>query len=177
MLLFLPPLNQSCLASNQVVEICLNTDFWLVKITREACYTRDLNVGTWVVKRAQERDNYLLTRNITFPLLLQHYVTKQVALLCCPFYCSFSYSVTKRVQITKSYKLIIEYFQKTRSRGNKIRCVTKTLATFMCYPKSPIKSSNFVVAPGTNCTRSFRILLVNRLGSDYRTLGTLQNLL
>ena len=45
------------LASNQVVEICLNTDFWLLKITREACYTRDVNVGTWVGKGAQERDN------------------------------------------------------------------------------------------------------------------------
>ena len=57
MLLFFPPLNQSCLASNQVVEICRNTDFWLLKITREACHTRDLNGGTWVGKGAQERDN------------------------------------------------------------------------------------------------------------------------
>ena len=57
MLYFFPPLNQTRLASNQVVEICRNTDFWLVKITREACYTLDLNVGTWVGKGAQERDN------------------------------------------------------------------------------------------------------------------------
>ena len=72
MLNFLPPLlNQSSLASNQVFEICLNTGFRLVKITREACYTRDLNVGTWVIKRAQETDNSLLTRNITFQLFLQ----------------------------------------------------------------------------------------------------------
>ena len=57
MLYFFPPLNQTRLASNQVVEIWRNTDFWLLKITREACYTRDLNVGTWVGKGAQERDN------------------------------------------------------------------------------------------------------------------------
>ena len=138
MLLFLPPLNQSCLASNQVVEICLNTDFWLVKITREACYTRDLNVGTWVVKRAQERDNYLLKRNITFPLLLQHYVTKQVALLCCPFYCSFSYSVTKRVQITKSYKLIIEYFRKQGLEETKFGVPLKHRQRLCVIPKAQL---------------------------------------
>ena len=138
MLHFFPPLNQSCLASNQVVEICLNTDFWLVKITREACYTRDLNVGTWVVKRAQERDNYLLKRIITFPLLLQHYFAKQVALLCCPFFFSFSYSVTKRVQITKSYKLIIEYFRKQGLEETKFGVPLKHRQRLCVIPKAQL---------------------------------------
>ena len=111
---------------------------WLVKITWEACHTRNLNVGTWVVKRVQERDNYLLTRNITFPLLLQHYVTKQVALLCCPFYCSFSYSVTKRVQITKSCKLIIEYFRKQGLEETKFGVSLKHWQRLCVIPKAQL---------------------------------------
>ena len=36
MLRILPPTNQTCLATNQVVASCVNTDFWLDKITRES---------------------------------------------------------------------------------------------------------------------------------------------
>ena len=31
-----------CLATNQVVASCVNTDFWLDKIARESRHTRDL---------------------------------------------------------------------------------------------------------------------------------------
>ena len=34
--------NQTCLAANLVVASCVNTDFWLDKITRELCHTREL---------------------------------------------------------------------------------------------------------------------------------------
>ena len=34
--------NQTCLATNQVVTSCVNTDFWLDKIARESRYTPDL---------------------------------------------------------------------------------------------------------------------------------------
>ena len=91
-----------------------------------------------MVKRAQERDNYLLKRNITFPLLLKHYVAKQVALLCCPFYCSFSYSVTKRVQITKSYKLIIEYFRKQGLEETKFGVPLKHWQRLYVIPKAQL---------------------------------------
>jgi len=112
---------------------------------------------------------------------------KQVALFCCPFYCSFSYSVTKRVQNSNSYKPIIEYEEKSRSWGNTIRAATETLTTLMYYPKSLIKSSYFVVRPGTHCmqqklsnslSQSFRIRLqinVLRVPKD-SIVGTLQNL-
>ena len=33
---------QTCLAKNQVVESCVNIDFWLDKITRESLHTWDL---------------------------------------------------------------------------------------------------------------------------------------
>ena len=36
MLRILPPTNQTCLATNQVVASCVNTDFWSDKITRES---------------------------------------------------------------------------------------------------------------------------------------------
>ena len=36
---------QTRLATNQVVASCLNTDFWLDKITRESCRTRELPQG------------------------------------------------------------------------------------------------------------------------------------
>ena len=91
-----------------------------------------------MVKRAQERDNYLLKRNITFPPLLQHYVAKQVALLCCPFYCSFSYSVTKRVQITKLYKLIKEYFRKQGLEETKFGVPLKHWQPLCVIPKAQL---------------------------------------
>ena len=34
--------NQTCLATNQVVTNCVNTDHWLDKIARESRYTPDL---------------------------------------------------------------------------------------------------------------------------------------
>ena len=34
--------NQTCLATNQVVTSCVNTDFWLDKNARESRYTPDL---------------------------------------------------------------------------------------------------------------------------------------
>ena len=91
-----------------------------------------------MVKRAQERDNYLLKRIITFPLLLQHYVAKKVALLCCPFFFSFSYSVTKRVQITKSYKLIIEYFRKQGLEETKFGVSLKHWQRLCVIPKAQL---------------------------------------
>ena len=36
---------QTCLATNQVVASCLNTDFWLDKITLESCRTQELPQG------------------------------------------------------------------------------------------------------------------------------------
>ena len=42
MLRILPPLNQTCLVTNQVVASCLNIDFWLDKIARESRHISEL---------------------------------------------------------------------------------------------------------------------------------------
>ena len=42
MLRILPPMNQTCIATNQIVVSCVITDFCLDKITRESRHTQEL---------------------------------------------------------------------------------------------------------------------------------------
>ena len=119
-------------------------------------------------KRAQEGDNYLFTRNIAFPLLLQHYVVKQVALLCYPFYCSFSYSITKRVQITKSYKLIIEYFRKQGLEETKFGLPLKHRQCLCVITKAQLNQVILWLDPEQIAPEAFEFPLINHLGLDYR---------
>ena len=42
MLLVLPPRSQTHLATYQFVVSCVNTDFWLDKVTQDSCHTGEL---------------------------------------------------------------------------------------------------------------------------------------
>ena len=73
----LPLRNQPCLTANVVVASCVNTDFWLDKITRESCHTRELRAKQVSLEpvNAQHEQILLLKSRTTLYFLQQIFAT------------------------------------------------------------------------------------------------------
>ena len=100
---------QTCLATHQVVGSCVSTVFWLDRITRESCHTRDcvtIKRSTNTCFDAKSRTTlYSVCNNFSRPDLLQDrfdpWVVKRATSLfnsfCCPFYCAFKMKLTNTI--------------------------------------------------------------------------------
>ena len=75
MLHVLPPTNQTCFTTNQVVTRCVDTDFWLDKITREL---RHLHVFALYLLIAQQVQVLLKKSTTTLYFLQQIFAAYKV---------------------------------------------------------------------------------------------------
>ena len=78
---------QTCFASNQVVACCVNTVFWLDKITPESRHTQDFTslVAKQVCLGSVKRETctYFFAEHRTSLLFLQKPFSKRYNLFCC----------------------------------------------------------------------------------------------
>ena len=78
---------QTCFASNQVVACCVNTVFWLDKITPESRHTQDFTslVAKQVCLGSVKRETctYFFAKHRTSLLFLQKLFSKRNNLFCC----------------------------------------------------------------------------------------------
>ena len=110
----------TCLAANQAVASCVNTDFWLDKITREWQHTRKLRhllLNKW---------NYTLLSITTFcnlqhPDLLQGKFDSSVVKRAKPLFNSFWNNVAK--QVARFCGLIYRIFTLNKTDNHEFRDV------------------------------------------------------
>ena len=81
------PRVQTCLASNQVVACCVNTVFWLDKITPESRHTQDFTslVAKEICLASVKRETctYFFAKRRTSLLFLQQLFSNRNNLFCC----------------------------------------------------------------------------------------------